>query len=447
VKVKPEKYPFAGIKNGRLTFGGADVAAMAKKFGTPLYLFDEDGFRSRCRSFKTAFESGYGDVLVLFASKSLTTLAALAIASDEGLGLDVASMGELTGAERVGADMSKVVLHGSFKKEEELERAMRAGVGRIVLDSALEADTADKVARRLGAKAKVMLRVTPGIEAHVHEMVQVGKLDSKFGVPLEGGAAKALIGHILKKRNLEFMGIHYHIGSQILETEPFRAAVARAAAFMSELKSDYGLTVRDLNIGGGYPVRYDSAQAMVSEEKFAAAVCGSLKKELRGRNLEAPRLMLEPGRGVAGPAGMTVYAIGPVKSIPGVRNYINVDGGLSDNPRPALYGSVYEAVIAERPLDRKGVKKYRVSGRHCETDTLISEIELPDPKPGETLAVFSTGAYNHSMSGNYNKFPRPATVLLRGGKPEIAVRRETEADLYACDTPPARLMKKCGNKK
>jgi diaminopimelate decarboxylase len=439
VKVKVEKYPAMSVKGGHLYFGGADTVGLAKKFGTPLYVFDEAVFRGNCRAFRKAFESRYEDTAVFFACKANAMLAAMRLAVAEGLGLDVASVGELAGAVRAGADPEKLIFHGNYKKEEEIEEALRIGVGRIVLDSDFEADTCDSVAKRLGVKARVMLRVTPGIDAHVHELVQVGKLDSKFGVPLKGGEALRLVGRIAKKKNLEFMGIHCHIGSQILDDEPHKLAVKRMVAFMAELRDEFGILVSDLDIGGGFPVRYDSKQGLPAPDLFAAAVCPILRSELRTKGLPEPRLMLEPGRGIAGPAGLTLYSIGPVKAIPGVRNYASVDGGLSDNPRPGLYGSLYEAVIANRMGETKGNKKYRISGRHCETDTLIPEIELADPRPGDILAVLTTGAYNYSMSGNYNKFPRPATVLVSGGKPEVVVRRETNEDLYKCEILPARL--------
>ncbi len=440
MRVKPEKYVSVEVKKGRLYFGGADTVELAKRFGTPLYLIDENVFRGACGAFSTAYGSRHGNTKVFFACKANSSLAAMRMATEEGLGLDVASVGELAGALRVGADPENLLLHGNYKKEDELEYALQAGVGRVVLDSEYEVETLDRVARKLGRRARVMLRVTPGIEAHVHEMVQVGKLDTKFGAPLQGGTARKLVGIIAKKRGLEFMGIHFHIGSQILDMDPYRVAVRRAVEFMEEIHGAFGVETKDLDIGGGYPVRYDSAQVLPAPDNFAAAVCGVLKEELRKRDLASPRLMLEPGRSITGPAGMTLYTIGPVKHIPGVRNYIAVDGGLSDNPRPALYGSLYEAVIANRPKDSKNAKKYRVSGRHCETDTLIPRIMLPDPKTGEILAVFTTGAYNYSMSGNYNKFPRPATVLLRDGKASIAVRRETIDDLFGCDVPVGRSI-------
>jgi len=441
LSVKVEKYEGASIKRGKLHFGGANVISLAGEFGTPLYVIDEGVFRDRCRSYREAFESRYSPVKVLLASKALITLATTRIAREEGLGMDVASIGEMRGALKAGVPAGEMFFHGNFKKEEELEEALRRGIGRIVVDSHTEADTLDSVARRLNVKARVLLRITPGVEAHTHEMIQVGKLDTKFGVPLEGGAAEKLIIKIVKKRGLDFMGIHYHIGSQILDVEPFRVSIRKAVDFLSHINNRLGIRVRELDVGGGYPVRYSSKQPLPKPDRFAAAICSTLKKEVKEAGIEPPALYLEPGRSIAGPAGITLYTVGPVKEIRGVRRYVSVDGGMSDNPRPALYDAEYDAVIASRPDSKQDKKKYRVCGRHCETDTLIPEISLPGPRPGDILAVFSTGAYNYTMSGNYNMFPRPAMVLVKDGKAELIVEREKVDKLFAGNVVPKRLKK------
>ncbi len=440
--IRIDRYPGTGVKRGKLYFGGADVTKLAKEYGTPLYVIDETTLRNRCREYRTAFEQRYDNVTVLLACKALTTIAVSGIVSDEGFGLDVASTGEMYGGIKAGADTSMMFLHGSYKKEEELAQALKWGIGTVVVDSLLEAKTLDRVARGMKTKARVIIRVTPGVEAHTHEMIQTGKLDTKFGVPIEGGAASEIVGAVSKMKGLDFTGLHYHIGSQILDVEPFRVSVRRVAGLIAEVVEKYGVEIRDLDVGGGYPVRYTSKQALPAPDKFAAAICGTLKKEMKAAGLPLPHLYLEPGRSVVGPAGITLYTVGPVKEIPGVRTYVSVDGGLSDNPRPALYDAEYEAVIAGRADTKRGLKKYRVSGRHCETDTLIKEIALADPKPGDIMAVFSTGAYNYSMAGNYNKFPRPAVVLVNNGKSDIIVERETIEDLYAKDVMPKRLVKK-----
>lgn len=439
--VRIERYPGTQVKRGKLYFGGADTTGLAKEFGTPLYVMDEVTLRTRCREYRKAFEKRYEAVTVMLAGKAMMTTAVAKIIADEGLWLDVASIGEMYGGIKADVAPSNMFFHGNYKKEEELEQALEWGIGAIVLDSMHEAKTLDRVARRMKRKAHVIIRITPGVEAHTHEMIQTGKLDTKFGVPIEGGAASAMAGDISKMKNLDFTGLHYHIGSQILDVEPFRVSVRRIVDFMKDISDRYGIEVKDLDVGGGYPVRYTSGHALPAPDKFAAAICGTLKKELKNAGLPAPHLYLEPGRSVVGPAGITLYTVGPVKEIPGVRNYVSVDGGLSDNPRPSLYDAEYEAVIAGRADVKKGMKKFRVSGRHCETDTLIKEIALPDPKPGDIMAVFSTGAYNYSMSGNYNKFPRPAVVLVNRGKAELIVERETLEDLYAKDVVPGRLKK------
>lgn len=434
MKVSPEKYPGLSInRRGHLEFGGADLIALAKKFGTPLYVISEDVLRQSCRERRQAFEKHYPDAHISFSTKALTIKAALRIAVEEGLGLDASSPGELYGAMSVGCPMENTILHGNFKKEEDLRFALEHGVGRIVIDSFEEIETLDRVARGMKLRARVQVRVNPGVEAHTFEMLKVGMLDSKFGLPLENGDAFAAVGRILKKKNLEFMGVHYHIGSQIFETEPFVISAERAMDFLLKIKTELGSDVRELNIGGGLPVRYDSKHPMPAPEKFARAVCGVIKARCKAHGLPLPRVILEPGRSVAGPAGITLYTIGPVKTIPGIRRYAAVDGGLSDNPRPGLYGATYEVLLARDPKPAGRVAAYRVCGRHCESDVLFDNAPLPDPKYGDILAVMSTGAYNHSMSSNYNKFPRPAMVMVKGGRAKEILRRQTYEDLYIHD--------------
>lgn len=437
--VKVEKYPGASVKNGKLYFGGADVTKLAKEYGTPLYVIDEQVLRGKCREYRKEFESRYPGVKVLLASKALMSVAVSKIVTDEGFGLDVASVGEMYGGMKAGVSPSEMVFHGNYKKEEDLLQAVKKGIGRIVLDSALEAKTLDAVAKKLKTKQKVLLRITPGVEAHTHELIQTGKLDTKFGVPIEGGAAMELIGIILKMKNLEFMGVHYHIGSQIFDVGAFKLSAQKATTFLKALKEKHGVEIKELDVGGGYPVRYTSDQPLPTPGKFAATICGSIKAEMKAAGLSLPFLYLEPGRSVVGPSGITLYTVGPVKEIKGVRIYCAVDGGISDNPRPSLYDAEYEAVIANRADAKKGLKKYRVCGRHCETDNLIKEIELADPKPGDVMAVFSTGAYCYTMSMNYNKYPRPEMVLVNKGKSEVIIKRETIESLFRNDVIPDRL--------
>lgn len=434
MKVTPERFPGATIDGrGALRFGGADTVELAKRFGTPLYVMDGDMLRGICREFRDEFGKRYpGESLVLYASKALSALAVLRVAAEEGLGADAASPGELYGALKAGMPPERVYLHGNFKKAEELEYALKRGVGRIVVDSDDEAEALDAAAGRLRRKARALVRITPGVEAHVHEMVQVGKLDTKFGMPLQGGAALRIVKKILGLRNVELCGVHFHLGSQILDTAPYALGVERGLDFLAELKKRLGYEAAEFDIGGGFPVRYTSAQPLPAVGRFAGAVVKSLVRGLKERGLAAPKLLLEPGRALVSPTTLTLYTVGPVKRIPGVRTYVSVDGGISDNPRPALYGSVYEAVIANRAGARAD-GRYRVCGRHCESDNLIMETPLAAPKRGDVMAVFTTGAYNFSMSSNYNKFPRPAMVMLEGGRARVIVKREKMEELYARD--------------
>lgn len=436
MKVKVEKYPGLSIgNNGHLCFSGADCVRLAKQFGTPLYVISEDVFRDTCRAQRAAFEKHCPDAHISFSTKALTALALMRIAVQEGLGLDASSPGELFGALKAGCKPENTILHGNFKKAEDLEFALGKKVGRIVVDSFEEIEELDAVARRMKVRARVQVRVNPGVEAHTFELLKVGMLDSKFGLPLQNGDALEAVRRILKKKNLDFMGVHYHIGSQILDPSPFRIAAERAMEFLLALRREAGATVRELNIGGGLPVRYDSRHPMPTPEQFARQVCGTVKKMAKDNGLDMPRIILEPGRSVAGPAGITLYTVGPVKHIPGIRDYVTVDGGLSDNVRPGLYGATYDGLLANKAASAARMKPFRVCGRHCETDTLFQSLHLPDPAYGDILAVLSTGAYNYSMSSNYNKFPRPAMVAVSKGKARLIMERETYADLYRKDLP------------
>lgn len=443
MKVKIDKYPGLSIgKNGGLCFGGADLVKLAQQHGTPLWVMSEDVLRQSLQGIKSAFEKAYPDVAPVFATKAMSVKAVLKIAVQEGFGLDVASPGELFGGRASGCAAANMFLHGNFKKQEELEEALAAGVGRIVVDSFDEIEILDRVAGRMKKKAAVIMRANPGVEAHTFEQVKTGQLDSKFGLPVETGDALEGVRRILSKKNLVFKGIHLHIGSQILDPDPFHVAACRAMDFVVELKRSLGADVDDLDLGGGYPVRYASDHPLPPPAHFARAICSAVKASCKEHGLRRPRLIVEPGRAVVGPSALTLYTVGPVKHIPGVRDYVSIDGGLSDNPRPVMYGSVYEVLLANRPGAAGAMKTYRISGRHCETDTMFDNVLLPSPVYGDTLAVLTTGAYNHALSSNYNKFPRPAMVLVSKGKADVILRRETVDELYSHDEIPERLKKK-----
>jgi diaminopimelate decarboxylase len=423
---------------GILEIGGCSAIELAREFGTPLYVLDEDCLRQTCRAYRSAFESRYPNTHSSLSSKVFTTMAVCRIVDEEGLGVDVSSGGELYTVLQAGVPAHKIVMHGSNKSRSEMGLAVDSGVGRIGIDYLEEIDLFQGIAAARGVTLDVLVRVAPGVEADTHTHIQTGKVDSKFGLSISGGAAKEAVARALTAPNLRLRGINCHIGSQILETSPFVEAVCMLVDFAAELQADLGYSISELDLGGGLGVRYLPSDRPPSFDEYAAAISGTLTKRCGEQGLPLPRLILEPGRSLIGEAGVTLYTIGVVKEIPGVRTYVSVDGGLSDNPRPALYDARYSAIVANkarRPLTRV----VRISGKHCETDTLIPELEVPEVSPGDILAVQTTGAYNYSMASNYNRLPRPAVVLVSGGRADIIVEREAVQDLVRLDRIPARL--------
>jgi len=424
---------------GILEIGGCSAVELAAEFGTPLYVLDEECLRQTCRSYLSAFETRYPDTHISFSSKVFTTMAVCRIVAEEGLGVDVSSGGELYTALQAGVLPSEIVMHGSNKSREEMELAVDSRVGRIGIDYLEEIDRFQRLAEARGVCLDVLIRVAPGVEADTHTHIQTGKVDTKFGLSIAGGAAKEAVARALAAPNIRLMGINCHIGSQILETAPFVDAVHMLVDFAAELRTDLGYSIGELDLGGGLGVRYLSSDRPPSHEEYAEAVSCALRRRCAEHSLPLPRLILEPGRSLIGEAGVTLYTIGVVKEIPGVRTYVSVDGGLSDNPRPALYDARYSALVANG-ADRPLTKEVRVSGKHCETDTLIPELMVPgNLSPGDILAVQTTGAYNYSMASNYNRLPRPAVVLVSGGRADIIVEREAVEDLIRLDRIPARL--------
>jgi diaminopimelate decarboxylase len=425
-------------EEGILEIGGCSTVELAAEFGTPLYVLDEDCLRRTCRAYRSAFESRYPDTHISFSSKVFTTMAVCRIVDEEGLGVDVSSGGELYTVLQAGVPPRKIVMHGSNKSRGEMELAVHSGVGRIGIDYLEEIDLFQDIAAARDVSLDILVRVAPGVEADTHTHIQTGKVDTKFGLSIAGGAAKEAVSRALAAPNLRLRGINCHIGSQILETPPFVEAVHMLVDFAAELQTDLGYTISELDLGGGLGVRYLPSDRPPSFEEYAEAVSGALRGRCEEQGLPLPRLILEPGRSLIGEAGVTLYTIGVVKEIPGVRTYVSVDGGLSDNPRPSLYNARYSALVANKarqPLTRA----VRISGKHCETDTLIPEMEVPDVSPGDILAVQTTGAYNYSMASNYNRLPRPAVVLVSGGRADIIVERESVQDLVRLDRVPERL--------
>jgi diaminopimelate decarboxylase len=423
---------------GELEIGGITASTLAGKFGTPLYVIDEALFRENCRRYREAFGPGNR---VVYAGKALLCTAVCRLAEEEGLCLDVASGGELYTALKAGFPPERIYFHGNNKSPEEIRQGLEAGVGRFVVDSLYELDLLSRLAGEAGKQPVILLRLTPGIEAHTHEYVRTGQIDSKFGLPIATGQALAGVRRALACPNLKLVGLHCHIGSQIFDLEPFREAARVMLSFAAEVRAATGWFPEELNLGGGLGIYYVSGDDPPAIEELAAAVLGAVRQTCAELGVPQPRVVVEPGRSIAGPAGTTLYTVGAVKEIPGVRLYVMVDGGMNDNIRPALYQARYEAALANRITDEP-TATVTVAGKCCESgDVLIQNVRLPYPAPGDILAVPATGAYNYTMSMNYNRLPRPAMVLVKEGRAEVIISRESLEDLVRNDRVPDGLWK------
>lgn len=425
---------------GHLEVGGVDALDLVEEFGTPLWVMDETGFRQNCRAVRDAFAE-WGDSLVIYASKTLCNLSLLRIADQEGLGLDVASGGELYSALQAGYPMSRVYMHGNNKTPQELTLAVESGIGRIVVDNFYELQLLNSLCAGKGKKQDVLLRITPGVEAHTHEFIKTGQIDSKFGFTLPDGQALEAVRAALDCSSLNLIGLHCHIGSQIFEMESFKHATELMMGFMNILKQECRFEASELDMGGGFGIYYYYGDEPRDPREWAQAVMSSVFEKCREYGLKVPRVIVEPGRSLAGPAGITLYTVGSCKEVKGIRKYIAVDGGMTDNPRPALYGSKYLAMLANK-AKQEAQETVSIAGKCCESgDMLIWDASLPRVEPGDILAVFATGAYNYAMSMNYNRVPRPAMVLVGGGKADLILKRESYADLIRNDVLLDRLQR------
>ena len=419
---------------GHLTIGGMDTVALAKEYGTPAYILDEDVIRENCRTYRRAATEYFGkDALPLYASKALCFSQMYRIAAEEGMGIDCVSGGELYTAQRAGFPAERIYFHGNNKTDQDIKDALDMGVGTFVVDNRDELAALSAEATARGVKQRILLRITPGIDPHTHRAVVTGNVDSKFGNAIVTGQAMAIVKEALTMPSIDLSGLHCHIGSQIFDIEPFAEAADIMVRFMAQIKEECGFEVRELNLGGGLGVRYteyDREIDYADATRRIAQVVTSLCKE---NNIPMPRVILEPGRSLVAAAGLTLYTVGSVKEIPGFKNYISVDGGMPDNPRYALYQSNYTALIANRASDPKDFRA-TLAGRCCESGDLLGEdMEIQRPERGDILAVLVTGAYNYSMASNYNRIPRPPVILVKNGEARIAVRRETYEDLVAND--------------
>ncbi|NMP38037.1 MAG: diaminopimelate decarboxylase [Clostridiales bacterium] len=419
---------------GHLTLGGSDTVVLAKKYGTPLMVFDRDAIVANCRAFTESVSENYGDNgRVLYAGKAFSCKEMCRICRDEGMGLDVVSGGELYTAIQADFPMDRVCFHGNNKTQQEISMALEAGVGRIVVDNLEELVQLNKKAAAMGRKQGILLRIKPGIDAHTHDFIRTGQIDSKFGFALETGEAEQAARAALSYGNIELFGIHCHIGSQIFDVDPFVHAARVMLGFMAKIKLDTGCEMRELNLGGGFGIKYTEADKPENFRVYMNRVAAELKNAAAEYGIKMPFIMIEPGRSIVGAEALTLYTVGSVKHIPDVRTYVSVDGGMGDNPRYILYQAKYEVVCANK-ADQPRTEIVTVAGKCCESGDLIQEhTPIQKVEAGDILAVLSTGAYNYSMASNYNRIPRPEVIMVSAGEEKTIIKRETYENIVAND--------------
>ncbi|MFF9867066.1 MULTISPECIES: diaminopimelate decarboxylase [unclassified Streptomyces] len=418
-------------EDGVVTLGGIPVTALAEEFGTPAYFLDETDFRARCRAWADAFGE---DADVFYAGKAFLSRAVVRWLHEEGLNLDVCSGGELTTALDAGMPAERIAFHGNNKSADEIEKAVRAGVGRIVLDSFQEIVRVAHIAQSLGTRQKVQIRVTVGVEAHTHEFIATAHEDQKFGIALAGGQAAEAVRRALKLDGLELIGIHSHIGSQIFDTSGFEVAAHRVIGLLKQIRDEHGVELPEIDLGGGLGIAYTAADDPREPHEIAKALRDIVTRECEAAGLRTPRISVEPGRAIVGPTAFTLYEVGTIKPLDGLRTYVSVDGGMSDNIRTALYDAEYTVALVSRTSEAEPMLS-RVVGKHCESgDIVVKDAFLPaDLAPGDLIAVPATGAYCRSMASNYNHALRPPVVAVADGTARVIVRRETEEDLLRLD--------------
>lgn len=420
---------------GHLEIGGVDTVQLAEKYGTPLYIYDVALIRERARSFKKTFENAGITAQVAYASKAFSTIAMVQLAEEENLSLDVVSAGELYTAIAGGFPVEKIHFHGNNKSRQELEMALDHNIGCIVVDNFYELEMLKEICETKKRGIKILLRVTPGIEAHTHDYILTGQEDSKFGFDLQNGQAEQALQMALKDKNIDLLGLHCHIGSQIFETTGFLLAAQKIFEKLAKWKEDHNFESKVLNLGGGFGIRYTNEDDPIPAAQYVEEIISEVKRQTAHYSMAMPEIWIEPGRSLVGDAGTTLYSIGSRKDVPNVRQYVAVDGGMSDNIRPALYQAKYEAVLANRVMD-KPEETVSIAGKCCESgDMLIWDLPLPKAGSQDLLAVFCTGAYGYSMANNYNRLPRPAVVFIEDAKDTLVVRRETFEDMVKLDLP------------
>lgn len=425
---------------GNLEIGGCDLISLAEKYGTPLYVLDEETIRNICKDYKNAFKS-YPKTKMMYASKALCTMAVSAIAANEGFGFDVVSSGEIYTVYKAGVDMSKVLFNGNNKSFDELTLAIELGVGRISVDNFFELSLLNEIAKSHNKVVDILLRITPGIECHTHEYIQTGHLDSKFGFDLTqiDDAVELILNDYT---NLKLHGLHAHIGSQIFETLIYGDEIEILVKELVRLDEKFNITLNEINVGGGLGVKYTNSDVPPSTYEIADIIIKRLKECIEKYGIEPPTLFLEPGRSIISTAGVTLYTLGSSKQVPKGKKYFAVDGGMADNARPSMYRAEYLAQVANKP-DYELAQTVTIAGRFCESgDILINNITLPELEEGDILCVYNTGAYNYSMASNYNRVQKPAMVLVNNSQSDIIIKRETLKDLISHDVIPDRLKNK-----
>ncbi len=419
---------------GNLTIGGVDTTKLAAEYGTPLYVMDEDLIRNNLRRFHESFKKYYdGKGEVHFASKAFCCLEMCRLVASEGDGLDAVSIGELYTAVKAGFPMEKVGFHGNNKTDEELRFAIEHGVGHIIVDNLSELSRLEKIANEMGVKARIMFRLKPGIDAHTHKAVMTGQIDSKFGFAIETGEAFDAVKEALSCENIELSGLHCHIGSQIFDIDPFEEAARVMLRFIADVKNKLGFEIKELNLGGGFGIKYLEEHDPAPFEVYMERVSEVVNEECKKLGIIKPFIFIEPGRSIVASAGITLYEAGSRKEIPDTRTYIIVDGSMADNPRYILYESEYEAVVANKASQPRD-ERVTIAGRCCESGDLIGEnMPLQHAEAGDIIAVLATGAYNYSMSSNYNRLQKPAVVFVKDGKSRVFVKRESLDDIISND--------------
>ncbi len=425
--------------DGKLSIGGCSIEELVKKYDSPLYILDENTLRNSCRAYKKALETYYpGKSLPIYASKANSSIFMSNLISSEGFGLDAVSEGELLTALKGGVPNEKIIFHGNNKSDKEIEFAVKNNI-KVVLDNNYDLERLEDISNSLNRDLEIMIRFTPGIECHTHEYIRTGSFDSKFGFGIE--YLNILFNRISNTKHLKLKGLHAHIGSQIFELDPHKDLGEIMVNTIFEAKK-FGHDIQKLNVGGGLGIKYTENDNPPSIDDWVKTISISVVKACKKHNLDLPTLMCEPGRSIVSTAGVTIYKIGAFKEIPGIRTYLSVDGGMSDNPRPITYQSNYSACLVSNPFNINSKNKYTIAGKHCESgDVLFRGIELANCKSGDLICVFGTGAYNNSMSSNYNRIPRPAGILVCDGDAEIIQKRESPLDLLKYDVLPDRFIK------